>query len=241
MMRETTKLFWGAILLTFTLTLAPVLTQADEIEPDDYEEVEPIEEEPPPVEEEEPEPVAEEPEENPYTRNGFYVGGNIAGAWYTDLKDDTKDQLAAIGYSLNVDLESPIGFGLKAGYRFLPFLSAEAQFQWFSNADIDFGDFDGANVETLLYTANLKAHILTGRLQPFVLAGVGLMHIDQKDKLNLGFGKKTEDFAARFAGGLDVHFTEHIGAVLEGGYVLPTGSVDGYKFVYWSVGLQYRF
>ena len=67
------------------------------------------------------------------------------------------------------------------------------------------------------------------------------MHIDVDDKLGFGTHKTDEDFAARFGGGVDLYINRNFVVVVEGGYVLPTGNLDGMDHVLWSVGLNYRF
>jgi opacity protein-like surface antigen len=169
----------------------------------------------------------------------------MAGSWYTDVKDDVREELTALGYTFPIEMEKPLGLGVRAGYRFLPHLAAEAQFQWFSGADVELdvkaNKANAIQVETLTFTANLKAYLLTGRIQPFLLTGVGVMHLDADDKMNIGIKTSGDAFVARFGGGLDFYINDHFAFVVDGGYLLPTGSLDNLNQVVWSVGLQYRF
>jgi len=225
--------------------------QADEIEP---------ESEPAPATESEPEPdtaVEPEPEPEPapepaaprdddYARSGPYGQADMAGIWYSQIKGDVKDRLIAIGYGASVEVESPLGLGVRAGYRFFPHLSAEAQFQWFSKAIVELinnndDKFDAMKIEALTVTGNLKGYLLTGRVQPFVLAGVGLMHATSEDKVGIGIKPDGDSFAARFGGGVDLYVNRNFVIVVEGDYLLPTGKLNELKGVTWSVGLQYRF
>ncbi len=179
-------------------------------------------------------------QDDDFARNGIYLGANLAGAWYTDVKEDLEKV-----FSVGVKVEEPLGLGALVGYRFHPHLAAEVQFQWFAKANIQAFDedftVDFLALETLVFTGNVKGYLLTGRIQPFLLAGAGLMHFEVKDKLGLGLSAKDEDFAARFGAGIDFYLTPNIVAVAEGGYVLPTGELDGLDHVVWSIGLQYRF
>lgn len=242
-----------AALVAFLFFSIPA--QADEIEPEP--EPAPIDE---PVAEQEPEPVAEtelEPEPEPeselppgseYARSGIYLGGGMTGAWYREVKDDVKDDLLALGPTgsdIHVDLEIPLGLGATVGYRFFPRLAGEVQFQWYSNAIVEFDDerttFDAIKIETLALTGNMKGYLFTGRIQPFVIAGAGLMHANAEDKSILGFEPDGDSFLARFGGGVDLYVNENFVIVTEGGYLLPTGKLSGLDAVTWSVGLQYRF
>ncbi len=233
------------------LLLFAIPAQADEIDPEPAMEAEPepeTEDEPESEmeDEPEPEPQRERSRHDDYARNGAYLIGNMAGAWYTELKQDTKDALEALGYSLGLDLESPLGLGVRGGYRFHPHLAAEAQLGWFAKATIEAANEDDpasdlVKIKTLTVTGNLKAYLLTGRIQPYLLAGAGLMRSDVDDKLAFDIYDSESAFAARFGGGLDLYLNRNLAILMEGNYVLPTGALDGLDHVLWAVGLQYRF
>jgi len=215
--------------------------QADEIEPAPEPTAEPAPKaDPEPKPEPKPEPVPEPvlAHDGEFAQNGIYLGIALAGAVYTEVEDDLE---AAFGGTIPVDVEVPPGLDARVGYRFHPHLAGEVQIQWFPKADIEFFDVNVLELETLTFTGNVKGYLLTGRIQPFLLVGAGLMHFDTKDKLGLFLSAKGEDFAARFGGGVDIYITPNIAAVIDGGYVLPTGDVDGLDYVSFSVGFQYRF
>lgn len=185
-------------------------------------------------------------QEDDFSRNGIYVSADMAGTWYSEVKDDVKNDLAAAGFmNGTVALENPLGLGVRTGFRFHPHFAGEAQFQWFANATVDYTDeqsnIDAIKFESLAISANAKAYLLTGRVQPFVLAGAGLLHVNGKDKLSLGTTTEGDAFAARFGGGIEFYLNENFVVAVEGDYLLPTGSLDGYDQVIWSAGLQYRF
>jgi len=217
--------------------------QADEIEPEPAAE-------PAPEPEPEPEPEPVRARDDDYARNGAYIGVNMAGAWYTDVHDDVKDLVDGLApvnpwSGTRVDVEYPLGLGARAGYRFHPRLAGELEFQWFSKAKVELDDdqstVNAIKIETLTLMGNVKGYLFTGRVQPFVLAGVGFMHLNGNDKLSLGVETSGDEFAARFGGGVDLYVNRNFVVVVEGGYVLPTGDLDNLNQVIWSVGLQYRF
>jgi len=198
-------------------------------------------------------PAWADDEEEDYARNGFYASFSIAGTHYTQLEDDAKRDIEATGFSGSVDTEGPLGIDIRAGYRFHPHLSADVDFLWFTksvtrfsgttalNPNIKDQRFDLFKVETLNVLANLKGYVLTGRIQPFLVVGGGLMHAKVDDKLNLNTVNGGDAFLARFGGGVDVYLTSNFVAVLEGDYMLPTGKLNGLNSGSWSVGLEYRF
>ena len=189
-----------------------------------------------------------------FARTGIYAGISMAGAYYTEIEDDVKKDIEPVGYTGDTKTERPLGLGLSVGYRFHPRLAAEAQFQWFTKSTTDFSglpipipdkaknsDFDVLKIETLNFYGNLKGYILTGRIQPFVVAGAGLMHLNANDKFNLGTVNEGDAFAARFGGGVDLYLNANLAFSVEGNYVLATGKLDNLDQGVWSVGLKYRF
>ena len=88
----------------------------------------------------------------------------------------------------------------RGGYRCHPHVSAELQFEWLDKFEggsiVETGmtpvsgdppvedtlrNFD-LELETLVFTSNAKGYLLTGRYQPFVLAGVGFMRMESKSR-----------------------------------------------------------
>jgi hypothetical protein len=139
-----------------------------------------------------------------------------------------------------------------AGYRIHRNLVSEVQFQWNSGVGAKFKVVDLAilELETWTLTGNLKVYVLTdriesalmdGRIQPFLLAGVGIMHFDVRDRLDLDASGDGLDLAARFGGGLDIYMTSNIGFYLDVTYLLTTGDVEGLDHIGLSLGAIYRF
>jgi opacity protein-like surface antigen len=255
MMREFRTLFAGAILLVGALAFAPALSQADEIPlPEDDELSTPEKDEVVPDEEAEPEPV----EDNPYARNGFYIG--LAGSLGVDIKFEDKFEKEVrdgLGNPTNLSLNVDEKFGLntRAGYRFHPRIAAEVQFEWISEADIDlkgvaFGK-DAFTLERWTLMANAKGYLGTGIVQPFLLVGLGVMkgqvegnasrELPDESVVEYRISETDTDFAARFGGGLEVYATENIVINIDATYVLPTGSVNDFDYVSVGWGFQYRF
>jgi opacity protein-like surface antigen len=163
-------------------------------------------------------------------------------------------------FSLN-DVEDDV-FGIlgRGGYRCHPNISAELQFE-------ALGDFDGRvmetsmpsndtvrnfdlELETLVFTDNIKGHLLTGRYQPFVLLGVGFMRMESKayDSTRYdipGRAPQVSDrvvkVAFRYGAGLDFYLTKNVVVSAEGSYLMPTGKLDGLDYYQFGLGLQYRF
>jgi opacity protein-like surface antigen len=160
-----------------------------------------------------------------YGRNGVYLG--LAGTYAIENFQNTGP----------LSIDDGLGINGRLGYRFHPHFSVELAFEWIDEFEIEGTAF---RVETWTLTGNAKLHFLTGQIQPFVLAGLGVMRADLRGG---GVGSITddEDFVARFGGGVDLYASEHIVIAVEASYVRPTDGVDDLDYVSLGWGLQYRF
>jgi opacity protein-like surface antigen len=91
-----------------------------------------------------------------YARTGSYVG---LGGTYAIEDFDVEGA------------DNTLGLNLRVGYRFQPRLAGELEFEYYD----DFGDF-GVKVDGWALTANAKVYGATGQVQPFLLAGLGVVH-----------------------------------------------------------------
>lgn len=146
------------------------------------------------------------------------------------------------------------GDGLRGtlGYRCHRHFSAEVQVEWIESFDSKASGFDGAHIgdidfEPIVITANAKGYLLTGRFQPFLLLGGGILTLDTTLKNRGGFGgtrdgsSREESFVVRVGGGLDVYATENIAIMLQGDYVIPTGALSDLDYGTLGIGVMYRF
>ena len=152
---------------------------------------------------------------------------------------------------MSLSTDNSFGVNGRVGYRCHRYFSAEVEVEWnkFSSDLTQPGYERLANVvsEPVVVTANAKGYFLTGRYQPFLLLGAGVMSADIKlrDPVGLEFtGLESEnqnEFAMRFGGGIDLYATEHVVVSLEASYVLPFRSLDTLDYISVSWGFQYRF
>jgi opacity protein-like surface antigen len=186
------------------------------------------------------------------------------GVYTFDLSDIDDDTFGVMG---------------RGGYRCHPHVSAEMQFEWLDdfNGSLAESSLDNTNdtlrnfnlsIETLVFTANMKGHLLTGRFQPFVLGGFGFMRMETKSRditpnatartdvcpADAGVppdpnppcwaaqaSERQVNVALRLGGGIDVYLTENIVMSAEASYLMPTGKLDNMDYYSIGVGLQYRF
>ena len=230
-----------------------------------------------------------------YARPGFYLGVAGATGLFTKLDDqlgDTREQcLPALAKSnpgvpdfdilhpcppeieedVSIEADASLGVNARAGYRFHPRFAAEAHLEYLSGSEITADTFrwqtDIVKLSALTVTADFKAYLSTGMVQPFAIVGAGWMKTYGKDtrinpavefgadqgnptnpntKIPMAEEIDVDDsgFVGRFGGGVDIYVTRHVSLGASASYVLPFGSWDtGFDYNYISIdwGLQYRF
>jgi opacity protein-like surface antigen len=161
-----------------------------------------------------------------YARTGPYLGAG--GLYAIELFDDNS-----VG---GARTDNSGGFEVHGGYRFHPNFAGEVRYEWFNEFDLDPGHIDGWAI-----SANAKGYLLTGRVQPYGLVGLGLMHGDGSAGNFAGAAHPSNGFMMRFGGGLDVYITEHLAIGPEFAYLLPTGSANDLDLFTIALGHTFRF
>lgn len=204
-------------------------------------------------------------EEPAYDRNGPYLA--LAGTFGvplrldeavdTTLPDPTPTREIAIE---GVDAEGSIGFHARAGYRFHSRAAAEIHFEYLDEFNVTARDGQRPeplanasiiSVEAWTLTADLKAFLLTGRVQPYGVLGLGLMDSRTKPTSVGGVeGQETpvvadapegQAFVGRMGVGLDMYLSPHFLVSVDATYVLPAGSLQDLQYLSFGWGFQYRF
>ncbi len=170
-----------------------------------------------------------EPPPPDYARDGFYLA---TGALYAaeDISTDSSSDLPPF---LKADIGDSWGFDFRAGYRFHPHFAWDAQFQYMNDFTSSVGGVDIQSTDAQAFSVNLKANVLTGRIQPYVLGGIGFLRLHGASVFS--------EFAGRIAGGLDGYITENVVLYAEAGWILPNADLADFKLIPVSFGVQYRF
>lgn len=168
-----------------------------------------------------------------YTRRGGYIG--LSGVYAVDASAITEFT------------ENSMGISGIAGYRFTPNIALEGQFEWLDGFDVAAAGIDIGRLESWTLTGNLKGLLMTGRIQPFGLLGMGVMRTRFVTESGLpvpfdGLINVTRSgFAMRFGGGIEFYVTRNIVVSLDGSYVLPTGNLQDLDYGSFGFGAQWRF
>jgi opacity protein-like surface antigen len=185
--------------------------------------------------EQEQEPLEWDDSYYPFAREGLYMG---IGAQYALENFDTDPAIEDPDNATDINGDDGGGLEWRVGYRMHRFFAAELLFQYYwgfeikdKNAVLDTVDdkFDGWTM-----TANGKVYPVGGRIQPYLVAGIGALVFNEKQG-------DDSAFVARMGGGVDFYITDHFVIDVEMAYLFPAGSISEFQFATFSTGIQYRY
>ena len=209
-------------------------------------------------------PLAASADADSFSRPGGYVG--ISGVYQNNifenrLEDLLQDALSPVPVALSI--EDSGGLGAVVGYRLASFFAAELQYEWVDEYSVSAGvtGFGSGEIFSLsghTLTANTKFILPIWRIQPYALLGVGFSSwkadrgplapvIEALDpEVDIDSGKQF-GLAGRVGVGMDLYITRNFLINAQGQVVLTTlkkpdlADIDGYNYLGFTVGLQYRF
>jgi opacity protein-like surface antigen len=193
--------------------------------------------------------AGEDPEEGGYARRGWAAG--LAGTFAAEnFEDDVEDDVGDLdGASTSASLDDSWGISTRASYRCHRNFAAEVEVEWLDTFDADIsssgqGRVGDLEVDPIVVTLNAKGYLLPGRIQPFLLGGVGGITAKTRVRDQVEGGSDTDrdsDFAYRLGGGVDFYATKNVVVSADAEYVgTPFGDVD-VEYVSVGLGVQYRF
>lgn len=153
------------------------------------------------------------------SRQGVWLG---VGAGYA-LQD----------FSLPGGHDDAADVAFRAGYRGLPWLGVEFLGEVLTTFDAD--DSRAADVDGYLVSVNARAIAPLGRVEPWLMAGLGVLDVDTDRR------SRRDDFAFRSAAGVDLYLTAHWVLYGEASYLLPTGDVERFDYATFGAGILFRF
>ncbi len=158
--------------------------------------------------------------------------------------------------------EPGLGLHARLGYRVGPRWAVEGHFEWIPEWTIDGRDSERTNPssssrvargEAWTTTLDFKLFLAKGRIQPHLVAGVGVMRFQGDNdspripangrdifETNVD-GVREIGLAFRGGGGLDLMMTDHTSLVLGVSYVAGAANTEDYHYLSLEWGLQHRF
>jgi hypothetical protein len=153
-----------------------------------------------------------------FSEPGPYIGGSLTGAMeYFD--NDISDEDATTG-----------GFALKGGYRFLPWLAAELDYEYLDEFDTKINKID---MQTL--TVQGKFNPLAGRFQPYGMVGLGYGWADAR------YGGSDSDYLWRGGLGIDIYLIQMLAVFGEIAYTAPQGDLEDLPYATANIGVLFKF
>ena len=153
-----------------------------------------------------------------FSEPGFYVGASVTGA-----REDFDS-------SISKEDDTTGGFAVKAGHRFLPWLSAELDYEYLDEFGTKTNKID---MQTL--TLQGKFNPLAGRFQPYGMVGLGYAWADPR------YGSKASDSLLRAGLGIDIYLIKMLAVFGEIAYTAPQGDLDDLPYATANIGVLLKF
>jgi hypothetical protein len=175
-----------------------------------------------------------------FHRPGVYIGmGAVYGLENFDVEGVERSR------ALNLDSSNAWGVNARVGYRFHPNLAAEIEGDYYQGFDFeDSHGLDWLTMDGFTLTANGKFFLMTNRVQPYLLAGCGIMFMNLDpgafETARTPNWERTE-FVGRVGPGLDLYLFDDLLLYGEAAYLLPAGALSDYPLASFNFGVQYRF
>jgi len=193
-----------------------------------------------------------EPRDDDYDRPGWFAGlqGVYAREDY-DVDREEKTIQSRTPFPIEFSLKNHDAGGVrgKFGRRCHSRFSVEFEMEWlddFAGKEVNLSDGEVVSdikFSTIAGTINTKGYLLTGRVQPFVLVGVGAMSV-RGDRNPVGSNKSSQDdgqLVARFGGGIDFYATRHWVVSGQADYVYSATNLQSTNYISVGFGAMYRW
>ncbi len=186
--------------------------------------------------------AAQDDDPDLYAQTGVYLTAMAVYGVLTDesgLEDVAED---AFGSS-SADADHSWGVSGRLGYRLHPRVAVEAQFEWLREIKIESRMIPGGGkrrdqISLYAVTGNVKGYLLTGRIQPYVVAGAGWGRATLNPD-GPGAKSRSDSVVGRMGIGTDLYASEDVALSLEAAYVL--GERPEFNYVSVGAGLTLRF
>jgi len=164
---------------------------------------------------------------------GAYIGAAASYVWENFESDFDTDSLPGGGGDVKID--NAYGVNLYAGYRFVKFFSAEANFNWYDSFDVKTGSgtYD-LDIWTLMIDGKLMCPLFDARFVPYFRFGGGFVSTELENE-------DEEDFGWNLGGGLDFFITPSVSIGVDGKYVWGTGDLDELEYFVGTMGIGFHF
>jgi len=141
----------------------------------------------------------------------------------------------------DADGESTWTAGLRGGYRFARYAAVELAYEELGENDLEVSSTDLGELSGRTFVVQGKGYLLHAPLQPYLLAGIGIIDAELDDSSGLGLGGSETDTVYKLGGGLEAHSGEHLTFFLESAWTKPDGDAEEFEYITVLGGVNWRF
>jgi opacity protein-like surface antigen len=181
-----------------------------------------------------------------YAQRGLYLGAGANFQVPTRTGDIENEVIRSLGGTPNVSANVDDSWGMNArlGYRLNPRLALEGQFEWVANFEVD-AQVSGVErkqeIALMVLTANGKYFLMTGRVQPYLVAGAGWGRSRVKPAIG-GSAERNDGWVARGGVGVSLYGSRDVALTIETSYVHPaSGRIEDLDHFSFTAGLTLFF
>ena len=165
------------------------------------------------------------------------------------------------------DFKDAWGLNMRVGQRFNANVALEGDLAMMNGYDatIDLAQVDPSlsgtdkvSLDALTLTANLKAHLPLGRLDPYALIGAGIMYANLRTGYPVGYVCRpgyygwycsgayasiddATAFVTKFGLGADIHINREWAVTLDASYVVPYSKLSDLRYTQLAWGVRISF
>ena len=195
----------------------------------------------------------QEQRDDDFARRGFFLGasGVYAREDFDEGKEEQSLRKANEPFPVDFSLKdrNTGGLRVKGGRRCHERFSVEVEVEWLDDFTAKLDAVGNGKVNDISFSPvvggiNVKGYLLTGRIQPFALLGVGAMSIRTESTNTTGDLKASQDtglLVARFGGGVDYYVTRNWVLSGQADYVYSATNLKILNYISVGMGVFYRF
>lgn len=152
------------------------------------------------------------------------------GASYVAENFDTgRDQIT---------FDESSGLNVKVGYRLLEHVALELDFLNLNGFDGEIYDIEALELTGHTITLSGKFYPVTGKIQPFILFGLGFADLELEDTVGVNYSESNSDPVIRLGAGFDLCITSTVSLYGEVSYYITQDDIEDTDFMPFTAGIK---
>lgn len=171
-----------------------------------------------------------------YARKGPYMEWAASYAHFVGLEDELQ-----IAGAPAFEVTDGMSGDITVGYRIHERVAVDGQFTFTGLGDVKVNDRTISQFEHYALTVNSRIYLLTGRIQPYAVGGIGFQTAEIDTKFIAAVKHRSTGVAFRVGGGVDFYVTDRFAFTTAATYLVGLGSVDAFDTLQGRAGVMFRF